>query len=184
MKENYKDYLFVVEGKTDIDFLSSFLDSNFYSVNGSAVNENDVKYLKAVENNKKIVILTDPDFPGMKIREYLNSNNIKCYNAFVKKSLSIKHGKVGVAESTKDEVIRAINSIKIPKNINEKKNNITNSDLLDLKLIGDENSKKLREAVSEKLSLGYCNGKQLLKRLNIYDISVDELREVVKNVKL
>ncbi len=184
MKENYKDCLFVVEGKTDIDFLSSFLDSNFYSVNGSAVNENDVKYLKNVENSKKIIILTDPDFPGMKIRNYLNMNNIKCYNAFVKKSLSIKHGKVGVAESTKDEVLRAINSINIPKEKSEKKNFISNYDLIELKLIGNENSNKLREIVSEKLSLGYCNGKQFLKRLNMFDISKKELEEVVKNVKL
>ena len=38
--------LIVVEGKTDIDFLSTFLDYDFYSVNGSAVSDKDIVFIK------------------------------------------------------------------------------------------------------------------------------------------
>jgi 5S rRNA maturation endonuclease (ribonuclease M5) len=45
--------LIVVEGKTDIDFLSSFIDADFYSVNGSAVNEKDIDFLKNISSKEE-----------------------------------------------------------------------------------------------------------------------------------
>ena len=43
--------LIVVEGKTDIAFLSSFIDADFYSVNGSAVSEKDIQFIKEYIKN-------------------------------------------------------------------------------------------------------------------------------------
>ena len=60
--------LIVVEGKSDIDFLSSFLDADFYQVHGSAVNNEDIDFLSKANDSRGIIILTDPDFPGMQIR--------------------------------------------------------------------------------------------------------------------
>ena len=70
-KEKISD-LIVVEGKSDIDFLSSFLDADFYKVNGSAINEKDIKYLKEVIKKRDIIVLTDPDYPGLQIRNKIN----------------------------------------------------------------------------------------------------------------
>ena len=43
---NFHNTLIVVEGKTDIAYLSSFINADFYSVNGSAVSESDVDFIK------------------------------------------------------------------------------------------------------------------------------------------
>ncbi len=178
------DALIVVEGKTDIDFLSSFLDANFYSVNGSAISPNDLNFLMKVSKKNKIIVLTDPDYPGMRIRNIINSKITKnIYNAYVRKEFSIKKHKVGVAESTIEEVNKALDNLVEFTSSNLLKSNLTLNDLYELKLVGNENSKKYREILEKKLHIGYSNGKQLLNKLKMLNVDKKEIMEILKNVK-
>lgn len=184
MKTKLTNYLIVVEGKTDIDFLSSFIDSNFYSVNGSAVNKKDIEFIEnSYKNGLSIVVLTDPDFPGTRIRNYINSSGITCYNAYVRKEFSIKHGKVGVAESTKKEVLEALSNFKCYENNNNQCNNISTSNLMALGLIGKNDSNVLRNKVAQYLHIGHCNSKQFLKRVNMLNINLNDIKEAIENVR-
>ena len=56
-------------------------------------------------------------------------------------------------------------------------------DFISLGLSGDKNSSLLREKVSKKLSLGYGNSKTILKRINMLNISLDELKEIINDCK-
>ena len=175
--------LIVVEGKTDIDFLSSFIDADFYQVHGSAVSDEDIAFLSKAQKNRGIIILTDPDFPGLQIRHKIKNAIPDAKEAFVRKEFSIKHNKVGVAESTKEEIEKALkNVISVSKN-ETKKIIFNNSDLLELGLIGAENSKKLRNEVCNTLHIGFSNAKNLLLKLNSINISKKELEEIVERVK-
>ena len=178
------DALIVVEGKSDINFLSTFIDAKFYSVNGSALSKDDIVFLKEYTKNNKIIILTDPDYPGMKIRntlnESLNSKNI--YNAYIRKKYSIKNHKVGVAESTIEEVLNSLKEIKNFNNENIASSNLEMNDLYALKLAGF-NSKELRNKFTDQYFLGYSNSKQLLKKLQLLGINKQKLEEMLKNVK-
>ena len=42
-------------------------------------------------------------------------------------------------------------------------------------------SRKRREYLGEALRIGYCNGKQLLKRLELFGITLEELEEAMSN---
>ena len=84
---DFHNTLIVVEGKTDIAYLSSFIDADFYSVNGSAVSESDVNFIKEYLKKGDVIVLTDPDFPGKKIRNYLNQQIEGLKNAYVRKEL-------------------------------------------------------------------------------------------------
>lgn len=174
--------ILIVEGKTDIDFLSSFLDASIYSVNGSAVEEKDYEFINEALKKHKVIVLTDPDFPGLQIRNKINEHCKGVYNAYVRKEVSIKGSKVGVAESTKEEVLNALKEA-IKFNDNNESGSITTADLYELKLLGDENSSYLRKEVSEKLHLGFNNSKSFLKKINLLNISKEELKEVIKDVK-
>ena len=177
MKAKIED-LIVVEGKTDIDFLASFIDADFYSVNGSSVDQKDVNFLKEVQKTRNVIILTDPDFPGEKIRNYLNENIDNLKNAYIKKESSIRNNKVGVAESTKEEVLSALENYVIYNK--EKKNNIINYiDLYDLGLVGVENSRAKRALVDEKYHTGHSNGKALLKKLNYLGVKKEDLEKLL-----
>ena len=56
---------------------------------------------------------------------------------------------------------------------------ITKSDLMRLGLLMGSDSRKRREYLGEKLRIGYCNGKQLLKRLNLFGISLADVEEAM-----
>ena len=171
------DGVVVVEGKSDVAFLSNFIDAEFVTTNGSEISKETISYLKTISKSKDIYVLTDPDYPGERIRHVLDENIPNLKHCFVKKENSIKHGKVGVAESTKEEVVRALKNA-ITTN-SHKVGNLTMNDLVDLGLSGQEDSSIKRDIIISKLSLGYCNAKTFLKRLNYCDINKDELRKML-----
>ena len=53
--------------------------------------------------------------------------------------------------------------------------------------MGGTTSKVLREELCERLNIGYTNAKQLLNKLNMYDISkerlLDEMTKISKGIK-
>ena len=172
------DCIIVVEGKSDIDYLSSFIDARFYKVNGSAVSKEDIEFIKNAKKSHDIVVLTDPDYPGKKIRNYINDEIPGLKNAYVRKEFSIKRHKVGVAECDKEEVLYALKNFVVfyKKNYT---NLITINDLFDLGLIGKSDSSDRRKLIDEKYHLGHNNGKALCKKLNLLGITKSELEELL-----
>ena len=51
------------------------------------------------------------------------------------------------------------------------------SKYFDLYELGLMSSKAKREKLCKKLNISYCNGKQLLKRINMFGITIEEIRE-------
>ena len=175
---DFHNTLIVVEGKTDIAYLSSFIDADFYSVNGSAVSESDVNFIKEYLKKGDVIVLTDPDFPGKKIRNYLNQQIEGLKNAYVRKELSIKRHKVGVAECDKNEIMNALQNIEvIRKTDTSNYSALTTKDLIELRLTGCEEATSNRKALSENFHLGFNNAKSLLKKLNMLKITRKEIEE-------
>lgn len=165
------DGIVVVEGKSDVAFLSNFIDAEFVTTNGSEISKETISYLK--NSKKNIYVLTDPDYPGDRIRKVLDENILNLNHCFVEKEKSIKNGKVGVAESTKEEVEKAFkNAVKVTYQIGT----ITMNDLVALGLSGEDNSEDKRNKISKELNLGHCNAKTFLKRINYSGISIEELK--------
>ena len=167
--------IIVVEGITDVAFLSQFLDAEFVTTNGSEIPLKTIEYLQKSSENRDIFVLTDPDSPGKKIRDELDQKIPNLKHCFVSKEHSIKKNKVGVAESTKEEVLKALDSyIQIDKSIIGK---VTHSDLIKLGLEGDEHSKENRQKAIDKYHLGYCNAKTFLKRVNYSRLTIEDLKK-------
>ena len=171
----------VVEGTSDVNRLQNLVDADFVITNGSVVSRETINYLKELSLTRKVILLLDPDYPGMRIRSILQNEIPNALNAYVKRELSVKGKKLGVCECDKDEIIRALNEVyKWNTKENKKENKIETKDLFDLFLIGDVSSSKRREFLSNKLPLGKVNGKTLLKRLNQLNISLDKLKDIMK----
>ena len=166
--------IIVVEGITDVAFLSQFIDAEFVTTNGSDVPLSTIEYLEKAQEKRDIFVLTDPDSPGKKIRDTLDQYVPNLKHCFVSKECSIKKNKVGVAESTKEEILKALeNYIQTSKNDIGK---ITYSDLSKLGLVGDENSAVKREKVINNFHLGHCNAKTFLKRINYLNLTLEEIQ--------
>lgn len=166
--------IIVVEGRSDVAFLSTFIDAEFVTTNGSEISSKTIEYLQKSAGNRNIFVLTDPDSPGKRIRDVLDQNIPNLKHCFVSKENSIKKNKVGVAESTKEEVLKALSNA-LETNPS-KTSEITMSDLMNLGLIGQENSLEKREKVANKFRLGFCNAKTFLKRINYSGLSLEDIK--------
>ena len=169
--------IIVVEGKSDVALLTNYIDAEFVITNGSAIPEETINYLKEMSKTRKIIVLTDPDFPGKKIRDILDNEIPNLKHVFIEKERAIKHNKVGVAEADIEMILEALEheyENKAPIGT------VSMSDLYKLGLIGKEDSLERRKFVSEKLHLGFSNAKTFLKRINASNISINELEEAMK----
>ncbi len=166
----------VVEGPTDKAFLSSFLDCEFIMTNGSAISRETIEYIKEVSKSKQVVVLTDPDYPGGQIRSKIAAEVPEVGHAFVRKEASIKHHKVGVAESTKEEVLAALSNV-VPGSLS--KGNLTMADLYDFGLMGREDSAAKREKIAAMWHLGHVNAKSFLERVNALGKNKKDLEEAI-----
>lgn len=171
------DAILVVEGATDKALIASFLDCESVAVNGSAVSRETLDYLVRASKAKDIIVLTDPDSPGKRIRDIIRQAVPSALHAFIPKEKAIKRHKVGVAESDKETILEALSHL-VPGKPTVSKGTLSYSDLLSLGLVGPR-SEAIREAVEAKLHLGHGNGKALLQRLNALGISRKELEEAI-----
>ncbi|NMA86047.1 MAG: toprim domain-containing protein, partial [Tissierellia bacterium] len=61
--------IIVVEGKDDIAKIKSSLDAEVVATGGFGYDGEFIQNLKTISEKKGIIILTDPDFAGEKIRK-------------------------------------------------------------------------------------------------------------------
>lgn len=170
--------IIVVEGTSDGALISSFMDADIVVTNGSDVPRETIEYLKEAKKKRDIVVLTDPDCPGKRIRDILNQEIPGLLHAFVLKEHAIKHHKVGVAESSKQDVLDALSHI-VPSSSADR-GTLVMSDLVELGLMGEDNSSSKRAKLERVLHLGHTNAKTLLKRVNALALTKKELREALE----
>ncbi len=168
----------VVEGQSDIQFLTTFVEAEFIATNGSDVPRETIEYLQSLSKIKPIIVLTDPDGPGTRIRHLLDGEIPNLYHAFIPKQGSIKKNKVGVAESTKTLILKALELPIFTATITTGK--LTMNDILTLGLTGGINATVRRRMVEAAFRLGYNNAKQLLFRLNNLNINYKQVSEVLR----
>ena len=170
--------LIVVEGKTDLIFLKSFLDADIVITNGSEISKQTLDYIKEANIRQGVIILTDPDYPGLRIRNLITEYIGDCKHAYIEKSKAIKGKKVGIAETKKEDIIEALKNVVTYKKDSEKL--VCQSDLYEMGLLGKNDSKKLREKVCNYYHLGWCNAKIFLKRVNMFGLTKEQIKEVIK----
>ena len=169
--------IIVVEGATDRALIETFLDCDIVTTNGSDVPHETIEYLKEAKKKRDIVVLTDPDMPGKRIRDILNQHIPGLLHAYIPKDKAIKHHKVGVAESDKDTILEALNNLVQAGEAS--RGSLTYADLMELGLVGSGDCASKREKLCLKMHLGRANGKTLLKRLNALGITKEELEAAV-----
>ena len=163
--------ILVVEGKEDASYLSNYISSEIVVINGYEMSEATINYLK----NKSVILLTDPDEAGKRIRQKLNALLPNAINAEIDISKCVRNDKNGVAECDIDEILTRLKPFEINKSNGE--TNITISDLYNLGLM---DNKELREQICQRLKFGKCNAKTMYKRLLNNNISLKQLCEIMK----
>ncbi len=171
----YFNGVIVVEGTGDSSYLSSFINAEYVVLNGYDMPIDVVDYLKHIRN-RKILVMTDPDDAGFSIEKRLKETGLKYEVRTVDSKMCDKHGKHGVAECKKEEILRVLDNDLIDEN--PFKNSISKAEF---NSFGFMNSQDKRNEISGKLHLGICNSKILFKRMNYNEITFEMINKVYGN---
>ncbi|MCM3164668.1 ribonuclease M5 [Metabacillus litoralis] len=174
--------IIVVEGKDDTTAIKRAVDADTIETNGSSIGDAVIEQIKLAQQTRGVILFTDPDFPGEKIRKTIAELVPGCKHAFLPKNEARpKRGKgIGVEHASIDAIQQALESVK--EEMTEFVSEIEFEDLLGAGLIGGNQAKDRRERLGILLKIGYTNGKQLHKRLQMFQISKAEFIHAVKKI--
>ncbi|BAM46175.1 MAG: ribonuclease M5 [Amphibacillus sp.] len=168
--------IIVVEGKDDTAKLKQFFNVDTIETNGSAIDQYVLDQIQHAKKKRGVIIFTDPDYPGQRIRHIIDQAIPGCKHAFLTKDEArAKSDKgIGIEHATKASLEAALADIYELVQTDEQL--ISRDDLIEFGLIGGTKAKARREKLTERLRIGYANGKQLLKRLQMFDITPEQLK--------
>lgn len=178
-KNNIKEVV-VVEGYHDLAKLKEVFQSiDVYITNGSEISFETLEELKMLNKEKGLILFLDPDFQGERIRRIINDFVGDTKHAFLTKKdcISKNKKKVGIEHAKSDVIIQALESF-YETSLSHTPN-FNNQDLYSLGLIGNNNSKQLRKKLGEELGIGLNNGKTLLRKLNMFNIKIEQIMEII-----
>lgn len=163
----------VVEGKNDANKIKTiFNDVNVIITNGSEINEATINDIYKASLKDVVILCLDPDGPGEKIRRKIQEKIPGVHQVFAEKNKAISKNKkkIGIEHMSIDDIKAMFKNVKI---------GVMKSDVtyLELYKMGYMDSKIKRKKLCEKLKISYCNGKQLLKRINMFGITIEEIRK-------
>lgn len=179
MNLNIKEVI-VVEGKDDTTAVKRATGADTIETNGSAISDEVLKRIAHAQQKRGVIVFTDPDYPGQRIRAIIEQHVPGVKHAFLEKHKTIaKNGKSLGIEHASDESIReALQNVYTPVE-NKTVEEITLEDLMIAKLIGHAESKKRREKLGSILNIGMTNGKQLHKRLQMFQITPEQFAKAI-----
>ena len=170
----------VVEGKHDTEKLRKYFDCDTIETNGTHLGKAVMEEIRSAQKSRGVIILTDPDSPGNRIRCAINQAVPGCKNAFVQKKDAHTTKKVGVEHANRNTLVEAMENSACF--IEVQKETITASDMNELGLTGD-NSQKAREYIGTYFHLGMGNAKTMRRRLNGMGITAESVREALNKWK-
>lgn len=172
--------IIVVEGRDDTKRIKEAVEADTIETNGSAIDEAVLRRIEKAQEIRGVIVLTDPDYPGGKIRETVTQRIPHVKHAFIKKSdcQSPKGGSLGVEHAGVEVIRAALENVHTPASAEEREN--MQSFCRQVGLIGNAHSASYREVLGDALGIGHANGKQFVKRMEMFRIPKEEVVAVME----
>jgi ribonuclease M5 len=171
----------VVEGKMDTVAVKKALDADTIETGGFTLSPYTLKKIQAAYDKRGIIILTDPDGAGERIRRYLTERFPNAGQAFVPKSEALAHHDVGIEQAKPEAILKALAKVRHSTMVPQ--NEFTAMDLYQHGLSGSSEAVKRRDALGAELGIGYGNVKKMVERLNHYGVTRDEFNRALQIIE-
>jgi ribonuclease M5 len=176
--------IIVVEGKDDITALKRVVDGHIIALNGfSGITKKSIDKLSELSKENDIILLTDPDYAGKKIRNTIEKHIPDIKHAFISRKNALKKNNIGVENASDNVIIEALSNIITHKNKDKISDTFTLDDLIKNGLCSKDDSKKRRIILGDILKIGYYNSKQLLNALNSFNITKEDFNKAVEKIE-
>lgn len=204
--------IIVVEGIHDRQAIDRAVEADCILTQGSTLSPETMKMIKRAQAERGVIILTDPDYVGERLRKEIAREVPGCKHAFLPVKKAVKDGDIGVENARPDAIIQALCQARVqqameqgsPKEAKKSASDKLSSTEKTLADIGEErdlsyqpvtwelmmvlglngrsDSKDRRIKLAEELGIGYANASQFHKRLLQLRIGEDELMEAYKRL--
>lgn len=170
----------VVEGKDDESAVKKAVDAQVIITNGLGLEEKTIERIRYAKERTGVIIFTDPDFPGEKIRKMISDKVPGCKHAYLPKKHSKKGNNIGIENATPKHIREALSKVQTE---GENTQTFTMEHMIDAGLLMGDFARDRRERMGDLLGIGYGNAKQFLKRLNHYHITMQEFQKALEKIE-
>lgn len=170
----------IVEGKMDTVAIRKALDAETIETGGFTLAPYTLKKIQAAYEKRGIIILTDPDGAGERIRKFLTERFPKAGQAFIPKLEATANNDVGVEQAQPAAILKALGKVRHHEFNVECR--FSMNDLFANDLSGGNAASVRRDRLGAELGIGYGNSKQFLQRLNSYGITREEFAAALKKI--
>ena len=136
-----------------------------------------IKNIRAAYEKRGIIILTDPDTVGERIRTRLTEMFPHARHAFipVEDATNLSDGDIGIEQAGPAAIRAALEKVRTP--MAAPTEIFSMADMMAYGLTGTEDAAARRARLGHCLGLGFANAKTFLRRLNTYGITREEFME-------
>lgn len=170
----------IVEGKMDVVAINKAVEADCIITGGFGLAKGTVDNIRHAYEKRGIIILTDPDWAGEKIRKWLAKRFPKAKHAFVPREEASAHNDIGVEQASPASIRKAL--AKVHTHNCDAEKIFTAADLLQNGLSGGPEASVKRAEVGAVLGLGYANAKAFLQRLNTYGITREKFMHALDSI--
>ena len=184
--------MIVVEGIHDKQAIDRAVVADCIMTQGSTLSEQTLKMIERADKSRGVIVFTDPDYVGERLRKIIARRIPSCKHAFLNRKQATKEGNIGIENATPEAIIEALEKVRGGETLQEtyalseapEEVEIPWSVMLDYGLVGKTDSKARRIAIADVLQIGYANGKQFWHRLQALRISKEEFLNAVKEANV
>ena len=167
----------VVEGKMDVVAIDKAVEADCIITEGFNLKKQALKNIEQAYKKRGIIILTDPDSAGERIRSYLTKRFPNAKHAFVPVEDATDNDDIGIEQAKPDAIRKALEKVRTLDW--EPTDEFSGADLIVNNLSGAADASQRRARLGAILGLGFANAKTFLKRLNHYGVTREEFAAAV-----
>ncbi len=162
----------VVEGKDDVAAVKAAVRAECIMTHGHGFGEETLARIEEAARRRGIIILTDPDYAGKRIRARILERVPEAKQAYIPRTEALRGDDIGVENASPEAIRTALR--RAHATLVEERLEFTSEDLFSHGLDGAPGAKERRIALTTRLGIGYGNAGRLLRELNDLDISRGE----------
>lgn len=167
----------VLEGKQDVQAVKRAVDAECIITGGFTLAPYTLKKIEQAYERRGIIILTDPDSAGERIRKFLTKRFPGAKHAFVPREEATANDDIGIEQASKEAILAALEKVRMENW--EPAEEFTWQDIMAAGLSGTRDAAERRGKVGALLGIGYANAKAFLYRLNHYGVTRDEFTKAI-----
>jgi ribonuclease M5 len=149
--------------------------------NGSAVSETFLKQVERAARERGVIVFTDPDGPGERIRRLVSRRVPGCKHAFVPRHEAVANGDLGIENAKPEAIRRALEVVRTEWEGQEPE--FSWQEMIEYGLTAHPMASERRSVLGERLGIGYGNAKAFWKKLNMLGVSRDEFETVYEQIE-